>query len=561
MLRVVALRSDPFRQLDWSAGLMTDEGFNIHNARNLILFGHVRTDEYNNMLMSPLFHFAQVPIFKMFGVGAVQARLISVICSLLTLLLLWMALRRVFDSRIAFTAVALLGLDHTNLLYNRMALMDTPAALLAVMAFYAFARGATVERRAVSQNQKWPWFAVCGCLIALTVTVRIVSVYLLLVPFVALGPQLLRSRNAESASSLRSWRRTSSSELISLSLGTLAVLLLYFLFWYWPHYAELSAMSHYYRARQIPNSLLRLSMNVYDSLLGSTRALADYLFRHSPIMFTLALLGLLVRRKTRAHSVEIYLVGWLLLGLGLLAVSSYSPSRYYVTTYPALAALAAISLWRLPELYRRLEQRRRGASILRAALTWFVFYHIVQLVLDHYGIRTREWAQALLYAVPTVSSFLAFRTSILNHLVEPFRARVARPLPKVAILLISVWFVFNAYWLGRWIQGLEYTQYNMSQWLSQNVPPSSVLIGDVAPGVCLDNSFIAVYVEPKLWNDKLPIEAMGARYPGATRYIVMDDRWKYRYWMVQYPDLVGPDRLIEKARVLNWDVGVYSVDR
>ena len=101
----------------------------------------------------------------------------------------------------------------------------------------------------------------------------------------------------------------------------------------------------------------------------------------------------------------------------------------------------------------------------------------------------------------------------------------------------------------------------MSQWLSQNVPPSSVLIGDVAPGVCLDNSFIAVYVEPKLWNDKLPIEAMGARYPGATRYIVMDDRWKYRYWMVQYPDLVGPDRLIEKARVLNWDVGVYSVDR
>ena len=189
-LRLIALRSDPFPRLDFSAGLMTDEGFNIHNARNLILFGHVQTDEYNNMLFSPLYHIAQVAVFTLFGVGSVQARLISVVCSLLTLALLWTALRRAFDNRIAFTAILFLGLDHTNLLYNRMALMDTPAALFAVMAFYAFVRGMTGDGEPTTQKQTWRWLMACGALIALTVTVRTVCVYLLPVPFIAFGVQL-----------------------------------------------------------------------------------------------------------------------------------------------------------------------------------------------------------------------------------------------------------------------------------------------------------------------------------------------------------------------------------
>src|ERR1044071_7649153 len=76
-LRLIALRSDPYSSLDWSAGLLTDEGFYIHNARNVALFGHARTDEFNNMLLSPWLHYLQVGVFQTFGTGAVQARLIS----------------------------------------------------------------------------------------------------------------------------------------------------------------------------------------------------------------------------------------------------------------------------------------------------------------------------------------------------------------------------------------------------------------------------------------------------------------------------------------------------
>src|SRR5205807_7821455 len=59
VLRLVALTSDPYRRLDWCTGLMTDEGYYAHNARNVALFGHARTDEFNNMLVSPLLHAVQ----------------------------------------------------------------------------------------------------------------------------------------------------------------------------------------------------------------------------------------------------------------------------------------------------------------------------------------------------------------------------------------------------------------------------------------------------------------------------------------------------------------------
>ena len=102
-LRLYALRSDPYPRLDWSAGLLTDEGFYIHNARNRVLFGRDRTDEFNNMLLAPALHYVQVGVFRAAGVGSLQARLISVVCSLGAMALLWCTIRPLFGSAAAWT--------------------------------------------------------------------------------------------------------------------------------------------------------------------------------------------------------------------------------------------------------------------------------------------------------------------------------------------------------------------------------------------------------------------------------------------------------------------------
>ena len=91
----------PTRGLDWSSGLLTDEGFYLHNARNLILFGRERTDDFNNALLSPVLNAIQIAVFRRFGASIVQARSISVAAGLLTLPLLFAALRRAYSVRAA----------------------------------------------------------------------------------------------------------------------------------------------------------------------------------------------------------------------------------------------------------------------------------------------------------------------------------------------------------------------------------------------------------------------------------------------------------------------------
>jgi 4-amino-4-deoxy-L-arabinose transferase-like glycosyltransferase len=575
-LRLVALRSDPYPRLDWSAGLLTDEGFYIHNARNVALFGHARTDEFNNMLLSPLLHFAQTAIFAVFGVGSLQARMIGVACSLLMLWLFWAALRRAFDNRIALTATLFLGLDHTNLLYNRMALMDTPAALGVVAAFYALMRAFDENPKSKIQNPKW--LALCGALLGLTVVNRTLCLYLLPVPFLALVPAFagMTGRWALGKEETDTQSPNTQRPTLWLLLPVLLVFALYFAVWYAPNRAEIAAMNRYYRTEQIqPKSWAHLGSNLYHAALGDYRGLSPYLFRHTPILFSLALLWVVgnmawgngkrdEERTTQSPNHPItqspndpmtrYLTAWLLLGWGLLAVIGYSPSRYYVTTYPALAALAALALWRLPELWVALQAKNSRARILRGALIWFLAYHAVEAVVHQRGVLPRIPTLLLLYGLPTTLAILDFRFWILDS----FRSKSKIQNPKSTIyLVLALWALANAYWLGDWAWGMRWTQYDMSRWLAENLPARSVLIGDVAPGVCLDNPFVAVNVIPKLCNSERPVE----KFAGRPRYVViLDGRWKEGYWLFRHPEAVAPERRIKLARVLRWDVGVYEVN-
>ena len=210
LLRTVALDSDPYARLSWSSGLLTDEGYYIHNARNLVLFGTERTDEFNNMLIMPTLHFVQVAVFRQWGPGVVSARMISVVCSLFAILVLYAAARRAFGAKVAGFAALFVGLDHTNLLYNRMALMDTPGEMLLVFALYAWVRGMPIRRDgAVSRG----WLVACGALLAFAFVTR--GLAGIAIPAAALAVWLT-SRHAGRALHTGSERQADPSPAVTL---------------------------------------------------------------------------------------------------------------------------------------------------------------------------------------------------------------------------------------------------------------------------------------------------------------------------------------------------------
>jgi hypothetical protein len=82
-----------------------------------------------------------------------------------------------------------------------------------------------------------------------------------------------------------------------------------------------------------------------------------------------------------------------------------------------------------------------------------------------------------------------------------------------------------------------------------------VLIGDIAPGLCLDNRLMAVNVMPGLCNDRDPV----GQFAGRPRFIaILDGRWKERYWLREWPDRVRPDDRVMAKWVLRWWISVYA---
>lgn len=585
-LRIFALDSDAYPSLSWSSALLTDEGFYIHNARNLILYGHTHTDQFNNMLIMPVLHLIQVFVFSHWGVGAIQARAISVVMSLLGLPIFFWATDRSLGRVTAVYSTLFLGLDHINLLYNRLALMDTPAAFMLILVFSTWIEG----HRAVGVKRSALFF-VCGCVLGIAYSTRGLIAPLCLLTTGILCYRLVIAAGKNTEVALLKRQRL---DVISHLCGLICLGLIYYVYWYHPNQPELVRINHYYSAQLLPKGMGALGHNLYLAILGDNRGMFPYLIRHSPIQCGLALIWLFTRfpsaasipdpthkqalpgmrdatgQETGLRSATLqYLQGWLLVIWTILLISNYTPSRYYVLFYPALAVLAAYTLSQWRDVKARLGEH----PALSGALAGLFCYHLAQVL----GMRSitdsarlpihatrhirTEIVQVLSYSMGIVAAIAGHERIKRGRHSSTQRARWISNVSQKAVpcVFLGVWAIINLGWTSNWITHLTYRQREADAWLGSHLPANSVLIGAVSPGLCLNNKLRAVSVIADLCNDHRPVES----FAPAPRYIlILDDRWRERWWDMHYPALVDKRRRVmvfDRILRSNFRVGVYPV--
>ena len=476
-LRVYRLETDAYPGLSWDTGLFTDEGFYLHNARNVILFGQWRTDEFNNVFLMPLFHGVQLAWFRAFGVGSIQTRMLSITLGLLTLPLYFDAVRRLFGSRVGGLATLFLALDHTNLLYSRMGLMDPPAAFALVTTLWAFSRAVTEAGKA-----RTGFAILCGILLGVCYGVRGLTLFTFPAFLVAISGFRF---------GLKSDWKTSRIALQGFIIGLFLFNLLFAIFWYFPKRAEIARLNAFYlNVQVVPHSFAQLGRDVGLAVFGVRDiGLLPYLLSHSPVLTVFSLFGF-VRPQFRPETTDTERQGirlfrvWLGAFWILLAVSFYAPSRYYVLFYPAMFALAA---------------------------------HQLDAILS------------------ISSGKLEFRRTILFFLL--------------------FWGIVNGCWLAHWLVTMKTTRRDAEAWLTAHLPPNTVLLGDVAPGLALDSRFRTVNVQPVLCNDREPLEV----YRDFPRAIIIPDLgWKEAWWTEHYPDAVSKSHRIALFNpVISRPIGIY----
>ena len=593
LVRVIYPGSDAYARLSWSSALLTDEGFYIHNARNLVLFGHARTDEFNNALIMPLLHLLQVLVFRVGGVGAMQARAISIGLSLMTLLVFWDALRRAWGRRCAWVGLALLGLDPTFALYNRLALMDTPACLPLCAAWWLWVigqekgegqqgrrgRGGEREegetrsqeetgsagwRSLLSPSLPLPLF-LCGMCLGLAYCVRGLTAIVVAVPVVLLAApvwQQWRHREQETGRQETGTAETNGlSPLLALLAGLILVLLAYAVLWYIPNKTEMAHVNRFYLHEQLlPRSMAQLGRNFWSAISHRHRGVLPFLLKHSPVLLLLNGYWLWMQGTAYSQAARRKKT----FGAAISHDAGVDAGQGQTGSSQANKSDLRSGLQEASDLPRTNPERQCAYYLAGWLFVFLVFVSVVDYAPSRYYV--------MFY--PALAGLAAVT---LNDALD-VRSRRARCLLRQSLIpLALVWVGLNSYWYADWLGHITYRQRDADAWLAAHLPANSVLLGAVAPGLCLNNRFECVVMIENLCNDHAPVE----RFAPAPRYIVILDtdsdverslrrpsqrlwanRWKEKWWVKRYPAIVQHDkRLYAFPHLIRryFTVGVYAV--
>lgn len=140
-LLALRIAADPPSGLTISRSPFTDEGWDVLNARNLVVLGRWAPDDWALHPVNLPFSLASVGSFALFGPGLVQARLVPVLATVLTVALLAWWMKDRWGPLAALVAGLAFGCATLVLGHGGTALLEPLVALLVVGGFVALTSG------------------------------------------------------------------------------------------------------------------------------------------------------------------------------------------------------------------------------------------------------------------------------------------------------------------------------------------------------------------------------------------------------------------------------------
>lgn len=523
-LRVVHISADPPAELSWSGGLFFDEGALAHNARNKVLFGAWKFDEWNDFYYSPILTYIKWLVFRIFGVGIAQLRLVPIIFSGLTLLALYQTLKLSLPRSTAVLSVFLLGVNYLYVMYSRIGLTETPLLLFTMLTVYFWQAGLQTQR---SSRARWLMF--WGGVNCFTVYIfKALAVYFLPVPFAALFLLILFADT-----------NTRRKELLFLSgsffLGLLVTAGIWYGLFYMPNYDAIHQAGEYVKNLSFPTSFPRFWQNVrYSPFIP--------IFLQTPVVFVMSwlylmyLFALLWIDRSRITTLDLFMALWFLAHLAFFLGYAYRPTRYYIPIIPPMAVLAArgiMRLWRVSEL--RIPSIKHAVGwfwaagwLLGIALWLYVFVYSLYT----YGFLPfvtipppSFWLNLLAGIVFSGAAAIGLFWSIPKH-----RGKIAA-FPRwifqgIALGLIAAALNVNAWQYYEWVKSPHYIIQKTSQELGALLPEGSLIAGLATPMLCMENRHHPLYVWDKFVNYRKTFQ----KYPVTHLFLAeFNDELRYYY--------------------------------
>lgn len=316
------LTADPATGVTFSNSPFTDEGFSVMGARNQVLLGQWATDEWQLFWAQLPFNVVVAAVFEAFDVGIIQARVVSVVCSVVACAALAAFVARRLGGAAGIVAGVGLATSAIVLYYGRLALLEPMVLLFLVL-------GAGILLSGGSEGA-WRRGAIAGASLALAIGTKPSA-------GVAVAGMLLGAALAGGLAPGGMGRRfVAAVAVIGLSGAAWLLVVL-------PQPGLLDVILRIWPQQEMPSS----PVEAWDRIVGYVRN-SD---RAIPMMAPLiagATIGLVLaawrwaRLDPSQRALVGAAVGWFALGMAILLVVSYRPNRYVVPLIPPLAILTGV---------------------------------------------------------------------------------------------------------------------------------------------------------------------------------------------------------------------------
>jgi 4-amino-4-deoxy-L-arabinose transferase-like glycosyltransferase len=447
-----------------------DEGAWVHNARNKALFGAWSLDAWNPMYIAPVFTGLEYLAFEAFGVGVRQARLVSELTGIASVILLALGIGRLGGRESAVAAGALLATNYVYVMYDRAAIMEASMVAFIVASWYCYVRA--------QEDARWAWpAAACALLAFFTKAAAAFFVAAIACEAVIAWTNLTRRDTEQS-------RRAGLHTLIALAACGLLALVTFII----PHWAD-------YRFYNWQMSVLRKPSYDLKSLIDRVTWFPINHDIFTRMWFTVvvgltAALGV-VSRWRHVTGPERLLAVWVAVGPAELILHDVGNERRFLIFVPALVALTALAVGRDRRLIPpEVSAVSRAQALVALPLLLFALYVAG-------GGVVRLWR---IYEVgPNVrlAAALAAAAATAIYATWPAVPRwlAATPwTPRAGLLVIGLVSAGQLVQFGQWAASRTYKNYEASIELGRRLPPGTLVHGKLANGLALENRIRPIFV-------------------------------------------------------------------
>lgn len=525
ILRLINLTADtPVLQL------FTDEGFKTFDARNKVLFGEwsIAPHPPCYLQLHPVFTIAQYAFMSLFGVGFIQARLISVIFGLGILLLLIFLIRKKFSDNTTIIAGILFGFNFYAIMISRTAVIEISAIFFMLLTVFTLVR---------ESHQRLSVFA-AGIATFLGIITKLYAIFLIPMGIVFL---VYRKRR---------------HDVIFYLTGFLFAFIVYALLWCvltdFNTFADVLRLNINIGKLEIlrdSQSIISASsvkvqhhstnLNVLFTVLRSFSGRFIYihhLFTIAPGIFILcAIYFIQIARKNRINNfsdIEILSIAWIIFGGGILSVAKYTSFHHLIILLPPMVILSSFSITQIfSNTFRQkndipdrlpLAPNSKCMIITQYSLSFAfsivliqqIIYTLLMTYLHQYIINTpivnpddqfnafaflwfiiKNDSFNLIPLLPRINVYEFWRSTaalvtligaVLIFLILKNRWKNERLFRALSIAGMGVFLFLNTWRYTNWTCTLQHTQLNASRRLGQIVNDSRTVIGGQFLG--LENS-------------------------------------------------------------------------